>query len=111
MHSQSLIRSSEIFCIDINGPKIGALGFKDDGNLRLKSSKKIAPETVVGFVQIKDLQRIVFVIANGQILMLDERCNVLEPKDVKLPDELKPHGVSSLDNKSVLIGCDAGSFV
>jgi hypothetical protein len=62
-------------------------------------------------VYLEDMKRFVCVLSNGQVLILDDKQNKKESASTKLPDELRPHGISVQDRKTVLIGCDKGCLV
>ena len=92
--------------MDASGPKVFALGFQHDSRFSVKGGKKLGDFPSVAMVKLEDMKRFVCVLSNGNVLILDEKYNRKDSAATKLPDELRPHGISLNDRNKVLIGCD-----
>jgi hypothetical protein len=94
VHSQAHCRASDTIILDCSGPKITTLGFQQDRTFRVKSGRKLGDSPSVAMVYLEEMKRFVCILSNGQVFILDDKQNRKESATTKLPDDLRPHGIS-----------------
>jgi hypothetical protein len=90
---------------------MSAFTVQEDCSLKVKAGKKLGEEPIVAMCQLPELGIIVCLIASGKISILDLKLNVKDPKDIMLPDGLRPHGLYVKDSKTLYVPCSKGTLV